>query len=198
METLARDVAEGEHQRTRVEPVSETPPETRRLIVHLSDPHFGSIVRNGLAIDMHRFFDGENSVRLSTELVGEIERAASAGEYRPEDISIVVSGDLTYTASVAEFKLVEAFLEELCEELSLQRRQVVLVPGNHDVDWRLAAIDVTHRFDNYLTFVRGFYGRDLFAELFPQVAWDFDIATDGPLQTRSCFFRCMAHLPLSD
>jgi predicted phosphodiesterase len=113
-------------------------------------------------------------------LVGEIDRAASAGNYKPEDISIVVSGDLTYTATMFEFKLVESFLRELCEGLSLQRQQIILVPGNHDVDWRLAAIDVTHRFDNYLTFARGFYGKELFDELFPLVSWDFDIAADRP------------------
>ncbi|MFC7358889.1 tetratricopeptide repeat protein [Nocardioides astragali] len=198
LEGVARGIAEDQRSGTQAKPALEKAyglSEARRLVVHLSDPHFGSIMRDGRAIEMHRFFDGENSVRLSAELVVEIRRAANAGNYKPEDISIVVSGDLTYQATVAEFKLVEAFLQELCQELSLQRQQIILVPGNHDVDWRLAAIDVTHRFDNYLTFVRRFYGKELFEKLFPLIAWDFDIATDRPPANNIVLFS--VHGPLA-
>jgi len=47
---------------------------------------------------------------------------------------IVVSGDLTETGSIDEFLLVEKFLEDLIRYLSLEKRSVIIVPGNHDVN----------------------------------------------------------------
>jgi Calcineurin-like phosphoesterase len=52
---------------------------------------------------------------------------------------IVVSGDLTEQAVPSEFDEVEGFLDELTTGLNLPRSRVVLVPGNHDVNW--SAVD---------------------------------------------------------
>jgi 3',5'-cyclic AMP phosphodiesterase CpdA len=45
------------------------------------------------------------------------------------------------------------------------------VPGNHDVSWASAMVDVTYRFDNYLSFVRKFLGEELFTKRFPRLPW---------------------------
>lgn len=149
-----------------------------RLIVHVSDPHFGTSVRGGETVDMHRFFEGENTRNLVEELIAELERPDLA-RFSPKDVFIVVSGDLTYQASVREFNLVEKFLDGLCTGLGLDRSHVIVVPGNHDVDWALSGIDRDRRFDNYLSFVRDFYQSD-FDSRHPLLDWDFDISSPRP------------------
>jgi predicted phosphodiesterase/2'-5' RNA ligase len=53
---------------------------------------------------------------------------------------IVVSGDLTNTATRQEFVEVEDLLGRLCQAfVGGDRSRVVVVPGNHDVDWALSA-----------------------------------------------------------
>lgn len=49
--------------------------------------------------------------------------------------AVIVSGDLTSRAEPAEFEVATAFLQSLKEDFQLQPRQVILVPGNHDVSW---------------------------------------------------------------
>jgi 3',5'-cyclic AMP phosphodiesterase CpdA len=149
-----------------------------RLIVHISDPHFGTSVRGGETVDMHRFFEGENTRNLVEELIAELQRADLA-RFSPEDVFIVVSGDLTYQASIVEFDLVAKFLDGLCTGLGLERSHVIMVPGNHDVDWALSGIDRDRRFDNYLSFVRDFYQSD-FDSRHPLLDWDFDISSPRP------------------
>lgn len=149
-----------------------------QLIVHISDPHFGTAVRGGKEIDMHRFFDGENSRKLCEELIEELKRP-DLGRFTADQILIVVSGDLTYRASADEFKLVETFLESLCDGLQIDRTQVILVPGNHDVDWALSGIDRSRRFDNFLAFVRSFY-KDAFSQRYPLIKWNFDVVAKRP------------------
>jgi hypothetical protein len=52
---------------------------------------------------------------------------------------IVVSGDLTQCADEAEFKIALGFLEGLLPLVDNKRQRVILVPGNHDVSWTIAA-----------------------------------------------------------
>jgi len=163
-------------------------PFAKRLLVHLSDPHFGWAERDGKSVFMHRFYDSENSNALSAELAGELTRAMR-DRYRVEDVVLVISGDLTYTGKREEFVLVENFLLELCDSLGLRRDQVVLVPGNHDVDWQLAMMNRTERFDHYLGFVRRFYGKDVFKALYPLVQWDFDIESTRPEANEIVYYK---------
>lgn len=153
----------------------------QHLIFHISDVHFGTLGHGEDARkDMHRFADDENSNRLSLELREEFQKALAREKSRPEDATIVLSGDLVYTGKPEEFTLAQEFLGELCAEVGLSREQVVIVPGNHDIDWEAAKSDLTRRFDNYLSFVHDFYGAELFYRFFPLVKWDFHVMTDRP------------------
>jgi 3',5'-cyclic AMP phosphodiesterase CpdA/tetratricopeptide (TPR) repeat protein len=147
------------------------------VIFHLSDTHFGTIQRNGNEVDMHRFADSENSDRLAVELKREFDRALATARCGPEAAAVVLSGDLTYLGKPEEFASVHSFLDELCANVGLRRDQVIIVPGNHDVDWTARP---DRRFDNYLEFVGEFYGEDLFKRLFPLVTWDFKLTGKRP------------------
>lgn len=48
---------------------------------------------------------------------------------------IIVSGDLTDKAYDREYEAADILLSGLCERFQVERDHVLLVPGNHDVDW---------------------------------------------------------------
>ncbi|WP_084187815.1 metallophosphoesterase [Mycobacterium paraffinicum] len=164
-------------------------PSGPKLIFHLSDVHFGSkLGKDSKPIDMHRFVDSENSRRLSLEMIDEISRAIRRTNCSPGDVVLVISGDLTYTATENEFHLVNAFLSEICEKVGVGRDQVLLVPGNHDVNWAAAKQNLAHRFDDYLVFAHRFYGEQLFRERFPLIKWNFQINEERPKANQIVLF----------
>lgn len=141
------------------------------VIIHLSDVHFGYRQKDGKKVDMHRFAgDGEYSKPLSKHLAAEFASMRRAHfKHQPERLYLVVSGDLTYSAERDEFDRVATFLTEVCEALHIGKDRVFLVPGNHDVHWGLAKVDVSHRFDNYLRFLRRFFGPEIFKARYPRL-----------------------------
>jgi predicted phosphodiesterase len=49
--------------------------------------------------------------------------------------AVIVTGDLTWTGSRAEFDLAAEVLEDVRAVLGLERQQFIIVPGNHDIQW---------------------------------------------------------------
>ncbi len=145
------------------------------IIIHISDPHFGTIERDGKLAQMHRFTDGQYSHKLSEHLTREFKSANSHFRFDSENLVLVISGDLTYRARADEFDRVKEFLEETCSGIGITHERVVIIPGNHDVDWLGSKQDVARRFDNYIGFLDSFYGDDLFRKLYPRVKWDLKI-----------------------
>lgn len=101
-------------------------------LLHLSDIQFGkNHVFGGRGLtkadqDLDSLF-----VRLHDDLT-ELQRT----EGLVPDV-VVVSGDLAEWGLRREFEQAERFLQELTRHLGLPRRRVVVVPGNHDVNWDL-------------------------------------------------------------
>jgi len=92
-----------------------------KTVVHLSDLHFG---------------------REDPRVVDALIAAVSA--IRPA--VVVVSGDLTQRAAPSEYAKLKRFLEAEIEPLVIGDRaavktRVVIVPGNHDVDWNAEVFD---------------------------------------------------------
>jgi 3',5'-cyclic AMP phosphodiesterase CpdA len=95
------------------------------VVLHLSDLQFGP---------RHAF---GNDQKALDKLKEDIDRYEQEGIPRPN--IVVVSGDLADTGGANdEYRAVTRFLEGLCQHLSIDRRYVVLVPGNHDVNWEEA------------------------------------------------------------
>jgi tetratricopeptide (TPR) repeat protein len=93
------------------------------VVLHLSDLQFGP----------HHAF--EDNQRALDKLKEDIDRYEQEGIPRPN--IVVVSGDLADTGGDKgdEYGAVTRFLEDLCRHLGIDNRHVVLVPGNHDVNW---------------------------------------------------------------
>jgi 3',5'-cyclic AMP phosphodiesterase CpdA/cytochrome c-type biogenesis protein CcmH/NrfG len=141
------------------------------IFLHLSDIHFGSLTKDDKPYSMHRFYDGENSQPLVKHLEEEFARPGSHFSFPSEQLQLVVSGDLVYTGSENEYKDVLDFLVKAVETLQVDRRNVHVVPGNHDISWNLARHDAKYRFDPYLALLFEFYGLDLVREKYPLISW---------------------------
>ncbi len=72
------------------------------------------------------------------------------------------------------------FLEEICSGLNIDKDRIILVPGNHDINWNLARDNIGHRFDAYLAFLVSFYGEDLFRKIYPKITWNLRIEGTRP------------------
>jgi len=98
--------------------------------------------------DIHRGADAPTSnTALLGNLLDDIESAYAEDNSQlgsdepwlgPPDL-VLVSGDLTQHGSADEFDLAQAFLEDLVPLVGGDRQRIILVPGNHDVNWSLAA-----------------------------------------------------------
>ncbi|MGD9101518.1 MAG: metallophosphoesterase, partial [Anaerolineae bacterium] len=117
----------------QIQPVPAPKPGPIVNVLHISDIHRGKeapisnrVLQGKLMDDIRRTYDEDNA-RLGPD----------EPRLGPPDI-IVVSGDLTQKAHPDEYKLAREFLEGLLELVDGQRHRVVLVPGNHDVNWALS------------------------------------------------------------
>lgn len=93
-------------------------------ILHISDTQFGQY---------HRF-DAADSLADGT--VRDIAQMPSL-DVPPIDL-IIVSGDIAESGMSAEFDQARAFLDAICRHADLKPDRVVVVPGNHDVNWALS------------------------------------------------------------
>jgi HAD superfamily hydrolase (TIGR01509 family) len=101
-------------------------------LLHISDLQFGHNHRFGnLAV-------GDPEAGSDTLF----ERMAVALDERSDEgmvpDAIVVSGDLAEQGKPKEFKDAREFLSKLATRLAIPRSRVVMVPGNHDVNWDLS------------------------------------------------------------
>jgi hypothetical protein len=104
-----------ESRRAPTEPGRAAPEPPCRRLLHLSDLHFGAkdqaiVWYSQLAADLH----AQGVDRLD---------------------ALIVSGDLANRADRAEYDAARRFVDLLMSGFALSPRQVVLVPGNHDVSW---------------------------------------------------------------
>ncbi len=81
---------------------------------------------------------------------------------------IVITGDIAETSDQDEYKLAEEFIGGIAEHLKIDRRFVAMIPGNHDISWKLCK-EVRKKegklfdpkwfgkFEYYKNFFHGFY-----------------------------------------
>lgn len=128
-------------------------PTKGKYILHLSDIHFG---------DNHGFknpLGGKQDIVAKQELSEVIYEDLSLQGISSEDIAlIVISGDLTWQANPHEFSNALEFINKLKNYYGLSNKQIIIVPGNHDIEW----VDENGNIDsnaelNYYNFYRSFY-----------------------------------------
>jgi 3',5'-cyclic AMP phosphodiesterase CpdA len=103
-----------------------------RYALHLSDLHFG----------VHHAFRNELGSAKEPRLGKETMAEALIEDMRLIDVKLeqvallLVTGDLTWTGDAHEFANAASFLENLRNAFGLHLSQIVVIPGNHDIEWR--------------------------------------------------------------
>jgi 3',5'-cyclic AMP phosphodiesterase CpdA len=129
-------------------------PAKGKYAIHLSDLHFGlgHGYRNQLAT--------ETGSRTGREtLLEALLRDLRAIGIDESDVSVVlVTGDLTWQGDAHEFSNAQSFFESLRKELGLHSSQFVIVPGNHDIEWRDDKGDIDENANhNFYQFSKNMY-----------------------------------------
>ncbi len=89
-------------------------------ILHLSDLHFGA--------------DTEQPKIWYNQLAEDLIIELRCGRLD----ALVLSGDISSRSTPEEYRNAERFLRQLCEEFRLNFEHIVIVPGNHDLNWKLS------------------------------------------------------------
>lgn len=90
-----------------------------RCLLHLSDLHFAT---------------NDQATIFYAQLAADLRQQGIADHLD----AMVVSGDLVNRADPKEYEAARYFLEQMMTGFNLAPRQLVLVPGNHDVSWDLS------------------------------------------------------------
>ncbi|MCC2643934.1 MAG: hypothetical protein K0S45_4347 [Nitrospira sp.] len=123
--------------------------------IHLSDLHFGPqhVFRNQLATNRNLHIAKES---LLEALLQDLE----AIHISDSDVALIlVTGDLTWSGDPHEFANALDFFQSLCRKLGLHSSQLIIVPGNHDIEWVKGKGEIDDNAElNYFNFCKEFYG----------------------------------------
>jgi len=97
--------------------------------VHLSDLHF----RRGSVGDAH-----DQDAQLRNELELDLRRLRPR---LPRLDGLIVSGDIAFAGKPEEYLYASSWFKRICELLGCDSANVMLTPGNHDVDRALIPLD---------------------------------------------------------
>lgn len=95
-------------------------------IIQLSDLQFGR---------KHRFKDSSDFVR---KLVSDIRDMSERHNFRP--LYMVLSGDISQTGHSDEFAEAVKVVDGLSDDLNIDVKKILCVPGNHDINWNLSKL----------------------------------------------------------
>jgi len=119
--------------------VAEQAP-TPLVIIHLSDIQglaaWRAEDRGGDAADRDR--TGAYDTLLDS-LRSDIEQHERESPPVPRPNAVLISGDLINKGQIEHYAVVAKFLAELAAALGIDRDRVVMIPGNHEVNWELSA-----------------------------------------------------------
>ncbi|NEO72007.1 HEAT repeat domain-containing protein [Moorena sp. SIO3H5] len=101
-------------------PKADRPKPTQTMyILHLSDLHITT---------------GEEATLWSNQLAQDLIQDLQI----PNLDALILSGDIANYSTPEEYQAAQQFLDNLRQDFSLDSKQIVLVPGNHDLNWKLA------------------------------------------------------------
>ena len=170
-----------------VNPVSSKKPDAPNslpVILQVSDLHFGQRrINSEKSVPMHR--SGRACTTRLWRNTSPTKSRASISEGRDvQTIVLVASGDISNEAHQEDYADALEFFESICRDTGLPKEHVVLVPGNHDVNWTLIDHNHDERFDEYLKFLRRFYLEDskggILRKIYPYLSWDYDVDSPRP------------------
>ena len=88
-------------------------------ILHLSDLHFGTT---------------DNARSWYAQLAEDLRYELNCSRLD----ALILSGDIASQSTPDQYAAAQLFISRLCQEFQLEPQQIVIVPGNHDLNWELA------------------------------------------------------------
>jgi predicted phosphodiesterase len=112
-------------------------------IIQLSDLQFGA---------NHRFGNPSN---IYEKLANDINYMAEKYQFMP--IYLLLTGDITETAHANEFEQASLVIKKLSQKIFIDKDSILSVPGNHDINWKLAEVaslvgDTNLKYNNFNKF----------------------------------------------
>lgn len=91
-------------------------------ILHISDLHFGTT---------------QDATRWHSQLSDDLRQLLSKLEPERSPVLdiLIISGDVANKSLPEEYEAARRFVTYLCQDFGLKRSQMVIVPGNHDLNW---------------------------------------------------------------
>ena len=87
------------------------------IVAHLSDLHFSDLMQAEI---------------WQSQLVADLKE-----EFGLQSLDgLILSGDISNTASPEEFQAAVSFVDTLCARMRIPKAHLMIVPGNHDVSWK--------------------------------------------------------------
>ena len=115
------------------EAITPTKPQEKVTILHLSDLQFG---RHHAVEDRPPLYDNEGDYTVEIDKIcADIRRTKNAHDLNVDFVA--VTGDIAEWSQTTEYEVASAFLKAIISELDLSPHQVIIVPGNHDINWKL-------------------------------------------------------------
>ncbi|UKO99687.1 HEAT repeat domain-containing protein [Nostoc sp. UHCC 0870] len=88
-------------------------------ILHLSDLHFGT---------------SDQAKLWSNQLASDLQNELNILQLD----ALILSGDIANKSTPDEYAAAQQFLNELRQDFALQPEQIIIVPGNHDLNWQIS------------------------------------------------------------
>jgi len=123
-------------------------------ILHLSDLHFGTLEQANL---------------WSNQLAEDLQNDRNISHLD----ALILSGDIANYSTETEYSAAKEFINELAREFQIRRSHIIIVPGNHDLNWELGDKAISsdengqlkrdqalhqRRFDNFRNFYQAIKG----------------------------------------
>lgn len=99
----------------------------RFAIVHLSDLHLQLFENESYKIES--LFNKEFEFAFEQSLAEELKTSKAHLEY------IIISGDIANKGKNSEYNIFKDFIDNLKRKFSIKDANIILTPGNHDIDW---------------------------------------------------------------
>jgi hypothetical protein len=112
------------------EPSVWEPSDEDLVLVHLSDLHVSD--RHAFRFAIRRGeFKNSDMPSIAELLTSDLERLGLLGRLD----GLIVTGDFVWQGKDEEFRRVRLVLEDILSSLMLDRSKLLIIPGNHDLDW---------------------------------------------------------------
>ncbi|GET38684.1 metallophosphoesterase family protein [Microseira wollei] len=102
-------------------PTVQTISVPKSVILHLSDLHFGTLA------DANNWYG---------TLADDLNDLSSELDFNQID-ALIISGDVANRSTEEEYHAAEKFITQLAGEFRIKRSHIIIVPGNHDLNWDL-------------------------------------------------------------